>query len=258
MNQCSSFGVLASFAATLICGSGAFAQVAESHPNPQNLRVRGPVETISRAQTTTGARELEAFATRLSKLTRVDSLGTADGAPETVLGRIRDVIVDSTGRIFVLDDSFLMVRVFSAAGRPEFTIGQQGGGPLDFRFPLAGWIENDSTLAVIDAILGTKYITARRASAVRLQRVVPPPAAITGGCATRGLLYNYTTSAPPVRNEHRVVRAYDRQGHAVRSFGAAYESESRLVRDIMTEGTIACLPDGTTMHALSTRTPIQR
>lgn len=238
-------------AAAFVSLASAGAQKAGTHPDALNLQSKGPTIQINRSTTSSGVSELDALAARLKRMVRFDSIGTYDGPQATVLGRIRDVDVDSLGRVFMLDNAFQMVRIFARNGDPAFNIGSEGSGPLDFRSPWSGWVEDDSTFAVVDAVLGTKYITSRDRARVSLQRVVPSTAAVTGGCGANGLLYTYMTTALPVGKAYPVIRVSDRAGRTIRSFGSAYDSESGLVRGVMSEGTVACMPDGASIHALS-------
>lgn len=227
------------------------AQVAGTHPDARNLQVQGPVTNVRKVVGRSGVPELERLAARLRNLVKTDSIGTVDGPLATVLGRIRDVDVDSGGRVFVLDNSFQMVRVFGPSGDAVFTMGSEGSGPLDFRTLWSGWVENDSTFAVVDGVLGTKYITSIQRSKVALQRVVPSATSVTGGCGAKGLLYTYMTGALAEGGVHPVVRVSDATGRTLRTFGSAYRSESPLVRGVMSEGTIACLSDGASVYSLS-------
>jgi hypothetical protein len=56
-------------------------------------------------------------------------IGAAEGAPEYQLGAIGWLDVGADGRVYVLDSQARHVKVFSAAGRYERTIGGPGSGP---------------------------------------------------------------------------------------------------------------------------------
>lgn len=60
------------------------------------------------------------------------SIGTADGAPETVFGRVAGARLLSGGRIAVADAFAPAVRVFDDAGRPIRSVGRSGAGPGEF------------------------------------------------------------------------------------------------------------------------------
>jgi hypothetical protein len=61
-------------------------------------------------------------------LTRI---GAVDAGPEA-FGRIRSVVADSEGRIYVADNMASEVRVFGPDGSYVLTIGRRGGGPGEF------------------------------------------------------------------------------------------------------------------------------
>ena len=58
--------------------------------------------------------------------------------------------VDAAGRIYVLDHSGNRVVVFDAAGRHVRTMGGEGGGPGEMRFPITLSVAPDGTVHVFD------------------------------------------------------------------------------------------------------------
>ena len=56
-------------------------------------------------------------------------IGTTEGDPDYQFGQIGFLSVDSRGRLFVLDTQVQEIKVYSAEGRYEQTIGRQGAGP---------------------------------------------------------------------------------------------------------------------------------
>jgi hypothetical protein len=56
-------------------------------------------------------------------------IGTLEGDPNYMFGQVGFLTVDSNGRIFVLDAQAQQVKVYSAAGVYEQTIGARGSGP---------------------------------------------------------------------------------------------------------------------------------
>lgn len=60
--------------------------------------------------------------------------GEADG--DYAFGRVRTLVVDDTGSIYVLDTESAHVKVFDASGRYLRTIGRKGQGPGELEFPL--------------------------------------------------------------------------------------------------------------------------
>ena len=75
-------------------------------------------------------------------------LGVLEGGPEE-FGRIRSVLADGDGRVYVAETTTNEVRVFSPEGRHERTFGRRGGGPGEFAslYSLA-WLGDD--LAAMD------------------------------------------------------------------------------------------------------------
>jgi hypothetical protein len=79
---------------------------------------------------------------------RVVRLGTVEGGPQA-FGRIRSVIADADGNVYVADNLANQIRVFAQDGRHLRDIGRPGAGPGEFRdlYSLA-WL--DESLAAMD------------------------------------------------------------------------------------------------------------
>jgi hypothetical protein len=75
-------------------------------------------------------------------------LGALEGGPEE-FGRVRSLLADAEGRIYVAETMTNQVRVFSPEGRHERTFGRRGEGPGEFAslYSLA-WMGDD--LAAMD------------------------------------------------------------------------------------------------------------
>jgi hypothetical protein len=71
------------------------------------------------------------------------SIGALDAPAEEVFGQIAEVVVDSIGNIYVLDDLNHVLRVFGPEGRLITAIGRQGNGPGEFDAELAAFIDGD-------------------------------------------------------------------------------------------------------------------
>jgi len=76
-------------------------------------------------------------------------LGAVDGGPEE-FGRIRSLLADADGNIYVADEIAQEIRVFAPDGRHVRTIGRKGAGPGEFAglYGLA-WLESGK-LAALD------------------------------------------------------------------------------------------------------------
>jgi len=236
---------------SLSLGSESLGQAALVHPDEKNLTRRKPTTTLSRADSVSTNPELNFLARRLRQAIRVDSIGDVDGDEASVLGTIMEVVVDSSGRVGVLDMAFQQLRIFSAAGRPAFIVGQKGSGPMDFRFAVAAWVQSAGDFVVVDAVLGAKQLSLRDRQSARLVRVTPLGADATGACGVGGSLVAYAPTTDPALTLTNTLHRYDSTGRLVRSFGDGYRADSRLVTQMMSEGTVGCAPDGTVVAALS-------
>lgn len=219
------------------------------HPDEKNLKTRVATAVVEQSNRGSGIAGLDEFARRLKGAVRTDSIGDVDGDETTVLGTIMDVASDEAGRIYVLDMAFQKVRVFDSRGRHQFSVGQRGSGPLDFRFAVAAWVPRPSELMVVDPILGLKQIAVSNQKSLRLIKTSRLDGGATSACGSGGT----ATVFSPVHDTLRtvVVHRYDSAGRRVLSMGAGYDADSRLVREIMSEGTVACASGGRTIAALS-------
>jgi len=64
------------------------------------------------------------------------SLGGAEAEGEYAFGRIRHVVIDDAGTIFILDSQASHVKVFDASGAYLRTIGRKGQGPGEIESPM--------------------------------------------------------------------------------------------------------------------------
>lgn len=224
------------------------AQQVTVHPTAANLRSVGAERSVSVRDTSSGDADLDRVSRRLRRAVRIDSVGDQDGDEATVIGTINDIAVDSKGRIFVLDMAFQSIRVFAANGKPEFMIGQKGSGPLDLRFGVSIWAEDDGVVAVTDVVLGTKYLAVESKAKARLLRTVPSRGNPSGACGSKGSLITFSSTAQPA---DKTLRRIGPDGHELRRFGDGYDASTPLVRMIMSEGTVGCMGDGSTISALS-------
>jgi hypothetical protein len=83
--------------------------------------------------------------------TAVITVGVVDGADAYVFGRIGDVAVTDDGEVVVLDQQTFRVSLFDAEGRFVDRGGEAGGGPREFRAPVAVEALPDRRIAVLDA-----------------------------------------------------------------------------------------------------------
>ena len=85
-----------------------------------------------------------------ARLVEEISIGSLDGDDDDLLGRIRSITCDGE-RIFVLDDTVPVVRVYDLNGQHLTDFGRDGDGPGEFRRPRSMAINPaDGTLFVRD------------------------------------------------------------------------------------------------------------
>lgn len=77
-------------------------------------------------------------------------IGALDGPAEYQIGQVGSLAVDSKGRILVLDRQAQHIRVYSADGVYEETIGARGGGPGELAYGMALLMGPGDTLLVPD------------------------------------------------------------------------------------------------------------
>ena len=97
----------------------------------------------------------EAMQSRVPELTltEVFRIGDEDAADGLLLGRPRDVAVDSRGRLYVADSGWDGLLVFSDSGAPEGVIGRAGKGPGEFETVWSVHIDAQDSVYVWDSSL---------------------------------------------------------------------------------------------------------
>jgi hypothetical protein len=82
---------------------------------------------------------------------RLEPIVTLAGPRDTGWTRLKDVVADARGAIYVLDEGAAQIRVFDSAGAARRVIGRKGAGPAEFGEAYGmgiGWLGD--TLAVLD------------------------------------------------------------------------------------------------------------
>lgn len=81
----------------------------------------------------------------------LEPIVTLGGPTDTGWTRLKDVVADAHGTMYVLDEGAAQIRVFDSAGAPLRVIGRKGAGPAEFGEAYGmgiGWLGD--TLAVLD------------------------------------------------------------------------------------------------------------
>lgn len=88
-----------------------------------------------------------------------EAIGSYDGENAYIFGSIRGLDVDAEGRIFVVDGQARELRIFSADGDHQQTIGRMGAGPGEFQRPDHVRLARDGRIIVRDAPLRFSVFT---------------------------------------------------------------------------------------------------
>jgi hypothetical protein len=78
------------------------------------------------------------------------TVGLASGADAYQFGFVTDIAADSDGNLYVVDRVALRVQVYDTTGVHVRTIGREGGGPGEFRFPRQIAVSVTNRLVVSD------------------------------------------------------------------------------------------------------------
>lgn len=88
------------------------------------------------------------------ELEPVWSLGGESDEDEEIFGLVESVLQDEEGRVYLLDQQLMEIRVFDAQGRYLRSIGREGEGPGEFRNPRGMFFLPDGRIGVIQMMPG--------------------------------------------------------------------------------------------------------
>lgn len=80
------------------------------------------------------------------------SIGEAEGREEYMFSQVRDIEVDETGRIYVLDTKEVNMKVFDQGGNYIRTIGRKGQGPGELQIPVDIYIDDKDKIYISDVM----------------------------------------------------------------------------------------------------------
>jgi hypothetical protein len=89
--------------------------------------------------------------TSLVRLEEPMTLGCSDCEGPEQFGGVRNVAIDSDGRVFVVARHEPFIRVFERDGRHTFSIGREGDGPGEMKAPWFVFFEEDGSFIVLDS-----------------------------------------------------------------------------------------------------------
>ena len=180
----------------------------------------------------------------------VFAIGSLNGEHDA-FGRVMDIAVDGRGRIFVADDALHHVKVFSADGRYEGTIGRQGEGPGEFNSPWNVSVDRTDSLFVWD--VGRSRITIFTAELAYARSFVVPPQWVINDIVFDAsgnlVLAAYT------RGQERGIVVLDRNGKRVREAGGVVEDQDLAgFEDSLMGGSLSAFEGG---FAYARKSPVE-
>lgn len=183
----------------------------------------------------------------------VYEVGTLDGPDVQVFGRIRDVEVDSVGNLFILDDQALTVSWFDETGTFRGRAGRAGGGPGEFRAPMALAVDSTGDLHVLDQAHARMTILGLDGDSISLKRTIGLPGIVWAHdfCIIGGEYYVFGPQ------EWGSIHRVNMRGERISSFGPLTEAGaaevqydaiptpniSQVLRDNINRGRMACTVD---------------
>ena len=194
----------------------------------------------------------------LAKATEEISIGELTGPPERVIGEIQDALIAPDSTVYLVDGSYMTVRVYDFRGRSLGSIGGEGGGPGEFFGPRAITITANNVLHITDSNNRIHRFVRSNDSWV-FDRYVQLEFTAYDICALGDRLFvaGVRTTGP------EVIHEIDDDGAVSKSFGVFYRTDSYSVLDRLVRGArltcfeehdllIAAVPALPETHAYST------
>lgn len=229
------------------CQNGEFSE-GRDHPTNKNIPDENNVNAIisDRKKGVSGIDTDKARRLRDTKL--IDSIGTLRREENYIIGNVMDIEVRQN--IHVLDGKYGQEKVYKRNGRYTYRYGRKGSGP--------GSITDPSVLSIKDN--ETRIVSRRKYLQVFNMKNDEPfdrfniGLVSEDGCLLNDAIYLRGTD----NNAKSTIQKYGLDGKLVERFGETYKSESFLVRDQLSDGTISCIQNSETIVSTFEYIPIIR
>lgn len=165
-------------------------------------------------------------------------IGVLDGLDEEVFGRIRDLSVDESHRIAILDSQRRKISVFGRKGELLFVLAREGDGPGELRYPRAVSFGSRDSLYVFGA-RGRVSVFAPDGDSLRFAHAYQLEHELADACTLGDQIFVHGVR----RGNGRAIQSYGPGGQLLASFGEVYRGGTPLIREQLTSGRLACLED---------------
>jgi hypothetical protein len=186
-------------------------------------------------------------------------IGVVDGDDDRVFGRIRDLVRDETGNIFILDDQSLVLAWFDGNGAFRGATGRRGGGPGEFRAPVALGLDAEGRVEVLDLMHRRISTFVPQETGLLLHETRETPFPAVHFCRL-GRRYFVLASRP-----EGIVHELTPEGVVARSFGALttevpeeLAAHRDVIRDHAARGRLLCVEQPPSIVVVHEHTPLVR
>ena len=222
--------LLLSLTALASCGPATTIHPTERNPVPDGFAA----SAITRTESTAGQTELNTFKDKLENIRESWTVGSSATSGLDSFGRIEDVAADAEGRVFVLDSRLNEIRVYHGRGVIEQRFGRLERGMSEFRSPSGIEARSDGSLVVADRGNRLRLFTRKgreysRSKSLQVDFVPEKMCLLGDRIFVRGWV-----------EEGQTIHEISPEGQTVLSFGGEYEDDSRLVREQLSDGVLAC------------------
>ena len=193
---------------------------------------------------------MRALARPFLSATEAMTLGMLEGERQQISGTIRDIDIDHSQAIYILDSQLKEVRVYSKEGEYLNTIGGPGEGPNEFEAPLLLQIDPAGRrIIVTESNRGVRIFAATDDDyAYAWTATIPLTFSPKGMCVLDGAVFVQGASPTHVQEADlgASIHRYSLSGEPIGSFGDEYKPSGELVRYYCSSGPVVCVrePEG--------------